>query len=279
MTLHFEDDGGQGAAGFPDELRRCRDPEAGVRLQRAARGMPGRQRRRPRAARRDVHGARRREERRDRRVGREDLGLAQEPRRREGLHQEGARRPRRAEARRDEVGAMEVELRRGSKTRHAPDPRRRLSTRRWTSTSRRSSTGRSRRTSRRRAPARGLGPGRGRRGGAPLRARARPRRPIATAKKGAVLPVDAQMGEFYRVEWQKGRFAFVPDAEVKRRARPALRRDRRGVAARAPADRAPARSAEGRARRRGRHLEAAGQRARRPRRPIPTPACATCSCS
>jgi carboxyl-terminal processing protease len=38
---------------------------------------------------------------------------------------------------------------------------------------------------------------------------------IATAKKGAVLPVDAKVGEFYRVEWQKGRFAFVPDSEVR----------------------------------------------------------------
>jgi carboxyl-terminal processing protease len=39
--------------------------------------------------------------------------------------------------------------------------------------------------------------------------------PIATAKKGATLPVDARYGEFYRVEWQKGRFAFVPAADVK----------------------------------------------------------------
>jgi carboxyl-terminal processing protease len=39
--------------------------------------------------------------------------------------------------------------------------------------------------------------------------------PIATAKRGAVLPVDARIGEFYRVEWQKGRFAFVPETEVK----------------------------------------------------------------
>jgi len=38
---------------------------------------------------------------------------------------------------------------------------------------------------------------------------------IATAKKAAVMPVDARIGEFYRVEWQKGRFAFVPDSEVR----------------------------------------------------------------
>ena len=39
--------------------------------------------------------------------------------------------------------------------------------------------------------------------------------PIATAKRGTVLPVDARLGEFYRVEWQKGRYAFVPEADVK----------------------------------------------------------------
>ncbi|HEY6101189.1 MAG TPA: peptidase S41, partial [Anaeromyxobacter sp.] len=39
--------------------------------------------------------------------------------------------------------------------------------------------------------------------------------PIATAKKGAVLPVDAKAGEFWRVEWTKGRFAFAPEADVK----------------------------------------------------------------
>jgi carboxyl-terminal processing protease len=39
--------------------------------------------------------------------------------------------------------------------------------------------------------------------------------PLATAKKGALLPVDAKVGEFWRVEWQKGRFAFAADADVK----------------------------------------------------------------
>jgi carboxyl-terminal processing protease len=39
--------------------------------------------------------------------------------------------------------------------------------------------------------------------------------PLATAKKGAILPVDAKVGDFYRVEWQKGRFAFAADADVK----------------------------------------------------------------
>jgi carboxyl-terminal processing protease len=39
--------------------------------------------------------------------------------------------------------------------------------------------------------------------------------PIATAKKGTVLSVDARVGEFWRVEWQKNRFAFVADADVK----------------------------------------------------------------
>ena len=38
---------------------------------------------------------------------------------------------------------------------------------------------------------------------------------IAAAHRGAVLPVDAHLGEFYRVEWQKGRFAFVADGDVK----------------------------------------------------------------
>ncbi len=40
--------------------------------------------------------------------------------------------------------------------------------------------------------------------------------PVATAKKGAVLPVDARVGEFWRVEWQKGRFAFAADRDVRR---------------------------------------------------------------
>jgi carboxyl-terminal processing protease len=39
--------------------------------------------------------------------------------------------------------------------------------------------------------------------------------PIASAKKGAVLAADARVGEFWRVEWHKGRFAFVADADVK----------------------------------------------------------------
>jgi carboxyl-terminal processing protease len=39
--------------------------------------------------------------------------------------------------------------------------------------------------------------------------------PLATAKRGALLPVDAKVGEFWRVEWQKGRFAFAADADVK----------------------------------------------------------------
>ncbi|HYG68024.1 MAG TPA: peptidase S41, partial [Anaeromyxobacteraceae bacterium] len=38
--------------------------------------------------------------------------------------------------------------------------------------------------------------------------------PIATAKKGAVLPVDAKIGPFYRVQWAKGRFAFASEADV-----------------------------------------------------------------
>jgi len=39
--------------------------------------------------------------------------------------------------------------------------------------------------------------------------------PLATAKKGTVLASDARVGDFWRVEWQKGRFAFVADADVK----------------------------------------------------------------
>jgi carboxyl-terminal processing protease len=46
---------------------------------------------------------------------------------------------------------------------------------------------------------------------------------IATARKGATLPVDAKIGEFYRVEWQKGRFGFVADGEVKAVAAAAAR--------------------------------------------------------
>jgi carboxyl-terminal processing protease len=39
--------------------------------------------------------------------------------------------------------------------------------------------------------------------------------PIASAKRGAVLPTDARVGDFYRVEWRKGRFAFAAEADVK----------------------------------------------------------------
>ena len=39
--------------------------------------------------------------------------------------------------------------------------------------------------------------------------------PLASARKGAVLPVDGKFGDFYRVEWQRGRFGFVADADVK----------------------------------------------------------------
>jgi carboxyl-terminal processing protease len=37
---------------------------------------------------------------------------------------------------------------------------------------------------------------------------------VAVAKKGAVLPVGGRFGEFYRVEWQKGRHGFVTAADV-----------------------------------------------------------------
>lgn len=39
--------------------------------------------------------------------------------------------------------------------------------------------------------------------------------PIATAKRGAILPITARVGDFYRVEWKKGRFAFAAEADVK----------------------------------------------------------------
>jgi carboxyl-terminal processing protease len=39
--------------------------------------------------------------------------------------------------------------------------------------------------------------------------------PIATARRGAILPTDARVGDFYRVEWKKGRFAFAAEADVK----------------------------------------------------------------
>jgi carboxyl-terminal processing protease len=38
---------------------------------------------------------------------------------------------------------------------------------------------------------------------------------LATARKGAVLPADGKVGGFWRVEWQKGRFAFAAEADVK----------------------------------------------------------------
>jgi len=38
---------------------------------------------------------------------------------------------------------------------------------------------------------------------------------IATARRGAVLPVNARYGDFYRVEWQKGRVGFVAAEDVK----------------------------------------------------------------
>ncbi len=44
--------------------------------------------------------------------------------------------------------------------------------------------------------------------------------PLATAKKGAVLPVDARVGDFWRVEWAKGRFAFAADRDVKQAKAP-----------------------------------------------------------
>jgi len=39
--------------------------------------------------------------------------------------------------------------------------------------------------------------------------------PIATARRGAVLPADAKVGDYWRVEWQKGRFAFAAESDVK----------------------------------------------------------------
>jgi carboxyl-terminal processing protease len=39
--------------------------------------------------------------------------------------------------------------------------------------------------------------------------------PVATAKRGAILPADAKVGDFWRVEWKKGRFAFAAEADVK----------------------------------------------------------------
>jgi carboxyl-terminal processing protease len=49
---------------------------------------------------------------------------------------------------------------------------------------------------------------------AQLRTGASPSAPVlATARKGAVLPVDAKVGDYWRVEWQKGRFAFLAEPE------------------------------------------------------------------
>ncbi len=39
--------------------------------------------------------------------------------------------------------------------------------------------------------------------------------PVASAKKGAVLPSDAKVGDFWRVEWQKGGFGFVAESNAK----------------------------------------------------------------
>ncbi len=62
-----------------------------------------------------------------------------------------------------------------------------------------------------------------------LRAGASPSSPaLASARKGALLPVDAKIGEFWRVEWRKGRFAFAADADVR-----AARGPRSGVIAQA----------------------------------------------
>jgi len=38
--------------------------------------------------------------------------------------------------------------------------------------------------------------------------------PLAEASRGAVLPVLARVGDFYKVEWDKGRFGFVPVGDV-----------------------------------------------------------------
>jgi carboxyl-terminal processing protease len=50
--------------------------------------------------------------------------------------------------------------------------------------------------------------------------------PIATAKKGAVLRADARVGDFWRVEWQKGRFGFAAYTDVKQ-----MRGPRSGIVA------------------------------------------------
>ncbi len=43
--------------------------------------------------------------------------------------------------------------------------------------------------------------------------------PIAVARKGAVLPTTARVGDFYKVEWQKGRSAFAAARDVEAVAR------------------------------------------------------------
>jgi carboxyl-terminal processing protease len=51
---------------------------------------------------------------------------------------------------------------------------------------------------------------------AALRSGASPSAPaVATASRGAVLPASARYGDFVRVEWQKGRSAFVAASEVR----------------------------------------------------------------
>jgi carboxyl-terminal processing protease len=49
--------------------------------------------------------------------------------------------------------------------------------------------------------------------------------PLATVKRGAILPTDARVGDFWRVEWKKGRFAFAAEADVR-----AVPSGRQGVA-------------------------------------------------
>jgi carboxyl-terminal processing protease len=49
--------------------------------------------------------------------------------------------------------------------------------------------------------------------------------PIALARKGAVLPVLARYGDYYKVEWQKARVGFAPAAEV----RPVAKMRRQGA--------------------------------------------------
>jgi carboxyl-terminal processing protease len=38
---------------------------------------------------------------------------------------------------------------------------------------------------------------------------------LAVARQGTVLPLQARDGDFYRVEWKKGRFAFASETQVK----------------------------------------------------------------